>query len=784
MELEQEAKAFVQGLHALFFEHRDIAVFADLLDARISWIGMGRSELCGDAAALLACLEAQRRVYVQPLKIVQRHYEALRLAEKACLVYGTLGLWPLDGIAARLDLRFSAICREEAQDMKLLHMHMSLPDFDQEDGEGYVSKRTRAGNRELRCRVAQATQELQLRNGALEVMLENLPGSVHCCREDEVFTLVHMSDSFLAMFGYTREEIAQLFQNRYINMIYPKDRALVRKALAAQLDSGNLVEVEYRIVTREGDVRWIYDQGRRAVSETGAPVFYCMLQDITARRKEREEARLLMERYKVIMDQTSDIVFEWDVQRDKMFFSDHWQHKFGNAVLRENMVEMVPQSARLHPEDKPKFVAIMEAIKQGTLYNETDFRMKNKVGEYIWCRMRSTTQFDDAGRPVKAIGVIADIDTQKREQERLLWQAEQDALTELYNKSATKHHVERLLREAKEAALLIIDVDDFKGVNDRFGHLCGDAVLVEIARHLRHLLRVSDVVGRIGGDEFLVFLPYFSDAAGVAEKAREVLRAFERIAVGGNAQCKLGCSIGIALYPRDAAGYTELYRCADQALYHAKAQGKRSFAFYEKAECQMPIPRKTAHFVKVPTELAAQMEEVDQTLLQYVFQMLYNSLDTERMVRQILEIVGKAYDVSRVYIFENSPDDLFCNNTFEWCNDGVAAEIENLQHISYEKDLGGYLDNFDEDGVFYCSDIKALHPLLYGVLAPQGIVSLLQCAILDDGHFKGYVGFDECRTNRYWTKSQINTLALISKALSTFLLKLRYKEQLAACKLR
>ena len=134
--------------------------------------------------------------------------------------------------------------------------------------------------------------------------------------------------------------------------------------------------------------------------------------------------------------------------------------------------------------------------------------------------------------------------------------------------------------------------------------------------------------------------------------------------------------------------------------------------------------------------------------------------------------------MSRAYIFENSEDDTHCANTFEWCNDGVAPEIQNLSHVSYETDLGGsYLDNFDENGVFYCRDIASLPKAQFEVLAPQGIKSMLQCAIRDNGRFKGYVGFDECRNNRFWTQEQIAALSFISEILSTFLLKKRAQDR-------
>ena len=105
--------------------------------------------------------------------------------------------------------------------------------------------------------------------------------------------------------------------------------------------------------------------------------------------------------------------------------------------------------------------------------------------------------------------------------------------------------------------------------------------------------------------------------------------------------------------------------------------------------------------------------------------------------------------------------------------------IHILQQVSYENDIGsGYKDNFDENGIFYCRDIRDLSRSQHEILKRQGIKSVLQCAIRDNGYFRGFVGFDECRTNRFWTQEQIDALMFISEVVGTFLLKERSRKKL------
>lgn len=151
----------------------------------------------------------------------------------------------------------------------------------------------------------------------------------------------------------------------------------------------------------------------------------------------------------------------------------------------------------------------MESIRNGVPYRELEIRIANSAGHYVWCRVRATTQFDRNRNPIKAVGVILDIDAEKRKTQELTAKAERDALTGLYNKSTGRHKIQKLLEErggSEQASMMIIDLDNFKQINDSYGHMFGDAVLTEISSQLQRLFRTGDVIVRIGGDEFLVYM--------------------------------------------------------------------------------------------------------------------------------------------------------------------------------------------------------------------------------------------------------------------------------------
>lgn len=424
-------------------------------------------------------------------------------------------------------------------------------------------------------------QELQSKLREMSALTKNVPCGLHQCKDDEELTIINMSDSFFEMFGYSRNDIEERFQNRFARMIYKEDRDAVFESMKHQLAFKNDLELEYRIPIKDGGLVWILDKGRLAVGEDGQRTLYCVMLDITEQRKQREALRLSLERHQVIMDQGTDIIFEWDMDADSLTFSKNWSKKFGYTAIREGISSRIPQSPNIHPDDMAAFIAIMTDTAAGVPYSETEFRIKNVKGRFTWCRIRATTQYDNNKRPVRAVGVIVDIEEEKRERQELIIKAQNDCLTGLYNKAVSQKKMEEYLewKDCEKGALFLIDVDDFKYVNDQFGHLCGDKTLSKIASMMKNKFRFTDVLGRVGGDEFLAFLPGLSDQLA-AELADKILIGIKEISFE-EYDIHLSCSIGIAFYPKDGRDFYSLFSHADQALYYVKNTGKGSYAVYK-----------------------------------------------------------------------------------------------------------------------------------------------------------------------------------------------------------
>ncbi|MCB6200468.1 diguanylate cyclase domain-containing protein [Extibacter muris] len=604
-------------------------------------------------------------------------------------------------------------------------------------------------------------------------LLNSIPGGVQKCLNDETFTLVEVNRGFLDLFGYSRQEIKERFADRFIDMIHPADRAQVLAKAAEQFGNGEKATFQYRVLCRDGSCKWVLDNAQLIHDENGEERIFCVLTDVTESRNAREELRLSLELHQIIMDQATDIIVVWDFQNDAVSYSANWEKKFGYSPAFHRLSNMEVAYGLIHPDDVPALQNTLFDLRNGEAFSTIEVRVRNAEGRYIWCRYRATNQFNESGRPLKAVGVITDIDEEKRMIDDLRRRAERDALTGLYNREETVQQIRRHLEGHPNelCALIMIDTDNFKAVNDKQGHLFGDAVLSELAAGMKRLTRQSDVVGRIGGDEFTILLKNITSREKAAEKVAQLLDLFQNLFQQGKHPIEVTCSAGVAVFPEDGANFQALYHCADQALYQAKNLGKNRYVLYDK-DHTLPVEQTGYSALGAAIDSDQQTGGLPGDLMSYVFNVLYDTSDLDHVIQLILEIVGKRFDVSRAYIFENSDDGLFCDNTYEWCNEGIVPQKESLQHFSYEQ-VKGYDSLFKDGSIFYCRDIYALPPDKAALFKSQGIHSTLQCAIMEEDRFRGFMGFDECTGTRMWTKEEIATLSFISQLLAVFLLKKR-----------
>lgn len=304
------------------------------------------------------------------------------------------------------------------------------------------------------------------------------------------------------------------------------------------------------------------------------------------------------EKYRIVTELSGDIVFSYDMGTDTLEFSEKYHTVFGRDIRVPHAAENVLQSPYIHEDDRSLIPARLGGLTPQYPQCRLELRIMTAEGVYEWFEVYAHALWDaDSDYECAGyLGKLVNIQERKAENWLLREQAQSDVLTGLDNRGRVEERVSAALNSEPEAAaaLLFMDIDNFKAINDHYGHLTGDAVLRGVAAAIRGRVRDSDVVGRVGGDEFVIFLRNVSSEADVARKAGE-LCSLDNVALGlekavgdapgsaaGAGFVDISCSVGVAMSPRDGAVYSELLARADQALYAAKERGKRQYAFYRQ----------------------------------------------------------------------------------------------------------------------------------------------------------------------------------------------------------
>lgn len=297
----------------------------------------------------------------------------------------------------------------------------------------------------------------------------------------------------------------------------------------------------------------------------------------------QEQLESELQRYQAAVRAVGYTVFEWDITEGTVIYSGDWATEFRFASLCTEVEGQCIAAApfpEIHPEDRSLLLSQALLVLAGEQLFAAEVRAAKEDGEYLWLRLYGSAQKNIRGVPEKVIGFIMNIDEEKRSSMELMEMAQRDALTGLLNRKASQAQIEAYLAEKSDGhcAMIIIDVDNFKSINDHFGHLFGDMVLTRTAAEIGKLFRSEDVVSRIGGDEFMVFLKNIPQQSLVEDRCSRLCATARKLSDELFSDTAFSVSVGAYFAPKRGGKFTELYQKADSAMYHAKSLGKNCYA--------------------------------------------------------------------------------------------------------------------------------------------------------------------------------------------------------------
>jgi diguanylate cyclase (GGDEF)-like protein/PAS domain S-box-containing protein len=305
--------------------------------------------------------------------------------------------------------------------------------------------------------------------------------------------------------------------------------------------------------------------------------------DITPRKQAEAALRESEAHLRLAMEAAQMGMWYWECDTDRFTYSEGLAVLFGYPPDNPHTDYRVMQE-RLHPDDREVFEATMRhAVKKGSDF-QVDYRVVWSDGTVHWIANRAQVHRGGDGRALRVVGVAMNITERKLAEQRIAHMAHHDALTGLPNRVLLRDRIQQAIAQAHrngtQLAVLFVDLDHFKTINDSLGHQLGDRLLQSVASRILVCVREGDTVSRVGGDEFVIVIPGLAssgDASAVAGKILDVLASAFHL--HGN-DLHVAASIGISLYPADGSDAETLMRHADTAMYHAKDSGRANYQFF------------------------------------------------------------------------------------------------------------------------------------------------------------------------------------------------------------
>ena len=351
-----------------------------------------------------------------------------------------------------------------------------------------------------------------------------------------------------------------------------------------------------------------------------------------------------------------------------------------------------------------------------------------------------------------------------------LWEAAHlDSLTKLYNRYGMETWITKQLEEKSDndqAAMLILDVDNFKYVNDTFGHMLGDALLIDIADIIRGLFSEDFFCGRIGGDEYQIFALNISREE-ICNKAdmlcRQIKEKYEKQHQNYNISISIGIALSDCTQGKDRRlCYADLYKMADLALYQAKMEGKNGYSLYGERPSRTYTHADRHRVQNQIVQLGESGFSMTKVLLDSVIDELAQKESPQITIEKISKLIVDTFYVTRAYASCYMPDEQHIGKSFFYAQNDDYNIKPNLAMSArdYEKKC------FNSDGIFFCTDIEESVEPVKSELKRMQVQTLLQMLIYKDGKIIGTLGINNCGYKRLWLQSEIEVMHTISKLMT------------------
>ncbi|BBP00693.1 bifunctional diguanylate cyclase/phosphodiesterase [Sulfuriferula nivalis] len=421
--------------------------------------------------------------------------------------------------------------------------------------------------------------------GLINAITKNLVGMLFRCKAKAFGTMEFVSAGCVELTGYQPNDLIRDDVISYEKITHPDDLHLVYITIQNALIANTSYNIEYRIIRRDGAIRWVSERGLGIVDKHGKAVAVeGFIQDITDRVSTHKALHEVLRRYRSIFEHATEGIFQ--TAPDGCYIDANPAlariYRYPSPESMIAALQDIQHQLYVDPSRRDDFVRIMSMSGYVRNFESQVYRQD---GSIIWISENARAVTNENGEVEFYEGTVVDITERKNHEEALQHQASHDTLTNLPNRILLMDRIERAISRAKyeheKVAIVFVDLDHFKLINDSLGHHVGDRLLLEVSSRLSNCIRSQDTVARLGGDEFILVLTEQIDEHHVGNIIQRLLESISQPWINDQHEYTLSCSVGISCFPKDGDTAEALLQCADAAMYKAKDAGRNTFHLYQ-----------------------------------------------------------------------------------------------------------------------------------------------------------------------------------------------------------
>lgn len=584
-------------------------------------------------------------------------------------------------------------------------------------------------------------------------------------------TPIYLNEGLSRMLGYTALETKRAFQN-VRNSIIPDDLPVLEQAIIDVLRDDGAVDFELRTVTLSGGMRWLQVRANLYARQNNVYTVAAVLMDATERKNVEEELKQQAERLHIVAAAEGEKIFDYNAKTDVMMIRDAAETVSRTETIINDYFGKFDYSFMVE-EDIPVFFEVFKGALKSPKHDTMEIRTSRYEGVQKWYQCSITSMAGVEGYVTRVIGRIVDIDDRKKKEMDLKIKAEKDALTGIYNKGATEQLIRKHLEadgEGKDTlhALMMIDLDNFKEVNDILGHAMGDQVLLEAASKILTNFKGSDIVGRIGGDEFIVLMRDIGAISNADVLAERLCTELKRKLPTAGGEIVVSSSIGISIFPYHGTDYAELFEKADKALYTAKANGKDGYRVYDAAATMAYHANRKNSYTEMPVSA---MNPVNRRLEEIVIQVLFEDWGKSAALSSVLELITLQYGMQRAFVCSELFVEKDNDKEVRFLSEGYEAGNETTEKKRRRLDCCRSL-NRNHKSFDIIHQYDEMEDETRRFLVEEGIKCLLYYPFYRDGVFLGAIIFEEHKEDEIlFSEEQKNELRCILRIINACVLQ-------------